>query len=126
MTMHMVPYLTTTGKKKGPEKFKSAAHKQRAEEAAEAWEDLVKHHGADAPKVDRAMKAKPYVAPPAPYRRDTGPRIESKPDTIAVALKAPDKVYTGDAMLGVAQMSKSNAIPVFRAEDIIDVGKMRR
>jgi hypothetical protein len=119
------PFLTTTGKKKGPEKFKSAAHKQRAEEAAEAWEDLQKRYGVDAGKVDRAMKAKPYVAP-QPYRRDTGPRIESKPDTIAVALKAPDKVYTGTEMIGIGQLHKSNAVPVFKQSDAEDISKMRR
>jgi hypothetical protein len=59
-------------------------------------------------------------------RRDTGPRIASKPDTIAVALKAPDKVYTGENMLGISVLHKSNAVPVFRQQDAIDISKMRR
>ena len=40
--------------------------------------------------------------------------------------KLPDKVYTGDKMLGVSVLHKSNGIPVFRSEDILDIAKMRR
>ena len=35
-------------------------------------------------------------------------------------------VYTGDNMVGIAQMAKSNAIPVFNFEHIKDIGHMRR
>lgn len=36
------------------------------------------------------------------------------------------KQYTGDNMIGVATLHKSNGIPVFRKEDAIDISKMRR
>lgn len=36
------------------------------------------------------------------------------------------KQYTGDSMIGVATLHKSNGIPVFRQEDAIDISKMRR
>ncbi len=39
----------------------------------------------------------------------------------------PDKpAYTGDAMVGIAQMAKSNAVPVFDFQHVKDIGKMRR
>ena len=34
--------------------------------------------------------------------------------------------YTGDAMLGIGQLHKSNAVPIFKAEDAVDISKMRR
>ena len=46
MTMHIVgPWLSTTGKKKGKVKFKSADEARRARELAADWEKLVKKHG---------------------------------------------------------------------------------
>lgn len=35
-------------------------------------------------------------------------------------------VYTGTAMLGVATMHKSNAVPVFSEQNAQDISKMRR
>ena len=34
--------------------------------------------------------------------------------------------YTGDKMLGVSTMHKSNAVPVFSEESIVDIARMRR
>lgn len=34
--------------------------------------------------------------------------------------------YTGTRMLGVGQMAKSNAVPVFEKEHIIEIARMRR
>lgn len=120
-------WLSTTGKKKGKKQFRTVIHAQAARAQAESWEVLKEKYNIknkDA-KQARGPKATPYT-PPASYRRDTGPRHESKPDTIGVALKAPDKIYTGEAMIGIGQLHKSNAIPVFSKEDAIDISKMRR
>jgi hypothetical protein len=43
-----------------------------------------------------------------------------------VAVKKEVQQYTGDAMIGIGQLHKSNAIPVFSKEDAIDISKMRR
>lgn len=40
--------------------------------------------------------------------------------------KVTAKVYTGDSMLGVATMHKSNAVPVFSSESAKDISNMRR
>ena len=48
---------------------------------------------------------------------DTGQGLAAK--------KAPQQ-YTGDAMLGIGQLHKSNAVPIFKAEDAVDISKMRR
>ncbi len=38
----------------------------------------------------------------------------------------PSKVYTGDKMLGIGTLHKSNAVPIFRKEDAQDQANMRR
>lgn len=35
-------------------------------------------------------------------------------------------VYTGDSMLGTATMHKSNGVPVFSKESIVEINTMRR
>jgi hypothetical protein len=39
---------------------------------------------------------------------------------------APAKVYTGDKIVGIAAMHKSNLVPVFNEEAAKDISKMRR
>ena len=95
----------------------------------ESWKELQKRWGieADEKKKQRGLKAPVAQPKPAPYRRDTGPRIASlETSGNGQCVRPPDKVYTGTAMIGIAQMSKSNAVPVFQQQDILDIGKMRR
>jgi hypothetical protein len=129
MSMHLEgPWLSTTGKKKGKKKFKSAAHAAKAREQDESWKELLKRHGVQTEERNRsrAMAAETYKAP-APYRRET-PHIASlnSKDSCGVATVAPAKVYTGTMVKGIATMHKSNAVPVFSQEDAIDISKMRR
>lgn len=35
-------------------------------------------------------------------------------------------VYTGDLMIGIGTLHKSNGVPIFRAEDAQDLARMRR
>jgi len=42
------------------------------------------------------------------------------------ATRQPDKQYTGDAIVGLATMHKSNLVPIFNTEAAKDVAKMRR
>ena len=43
-----------------------------------------------------------------------------------VAVKKEPQQYTGDNMIGIGQLHKSNAVPVFKQEDAEDLAKMRR
>jgi len=52
--------------------------------------------------------------------------IPSLGNGIGNAVAKPIQEYTGDEMIGIGQLHKSNAIPVFRNNDIKDLGKMRR
>lgn len=53
-------------------------------------------------------------------------RIPSRDTGIGNATLAEPKMYTGTKMLGVAQLHKSNAVPVFQTDDIVDISHMRR
>jgi hypothetical protein len=44
----------------------------------------------------------------------------------AVTTGKTKNVYTGDKMLGIAVMHKSNLVPIFTEENAVDVSRMRR
>jgi hypothetical protein len=79
-------------------------------------------------------KPKKIIAPksvPFTYSLSTPPGREtvkypSLNTGLGNATKAEPKVYTGDKMLGIATMHKSNSVPVFRKEDAVDISRMRR
>jgi hypothetical protein len=128
--MHLEgPWLTTTGKKKGKQKFRNAEQARKAREQEESWKALQKKWGVEAEerKRKRALSA-PVMLPTEknkPYRRET-PTINSLPFTGGPCTKAPDKVYTGDKIIGIGTMHKSNAVPIFSSEDAEAISKMRR
>ena len=129
MSFHLDhPALTTTGKKKGKRKFRTAEAAQRARAADADWALLLKKHGVEVQKKKqkRAFEAKPYTPPALNYRGANDPKIPSLAGTWDPCTKAADKVYTGDKMIGIAVMHKSNAVPVFTEEAAKDISKMRR
>jgi len=129
LTMHLLPPMySTTGKKKGKHKFASAEHKQKAEQLDKEWRELQKRWGVEAEekKRTRALKAPPLTGYNlgVPVERST--RQYKSVDTGGNAALAPAKVYTGSDMIGIGQLHKSNAIPIFRKSDAEDLAKMRR
>jgi hypothetical protein len=129
MTMHLAhPALTTMGKRKGKQKWASAEQKRQHEQLEREWQELLKRQGADleAQKQKRALKAKPYVG-------NVNPRIAElrKIASVdsghkgAVTIKQTPQ-YTGDKIIGIGTMHKSNAVPIFNDEAAKDISKMRR
>jgi hypothetical protein len=122
---------STTGKKKGKQKFASAEHKRKAEQLDKEWRELQKRWGveAEAKKHARAMKAPSLsgnYSLAIPAGRDTTAHIKSIDTGIGNAALKPAKQYTGTKVKGIATMHKSNAVPVFSDEEAIDIAKMRR
>jgi hypothetical protein len=127
MTMHLEgPWLTTTGKRKGKQKFRNADEARKARELEESWKALQKKWGIEAEekKRKRAMSSGNYVPVPG-FRRETE-KINSLPFTGGPCLKNPEKVYTGTKIKGIATMHKSNAVPIFSDEQAVDIARMRR
>ncbi len=128
MTMHLEgPWLSTTGKKKGKKKFASAEHARKAREQQESWQAFMKKWGIkeEERKQKRGLAAPTMPKKPEPYRRETQ-HYPSLNSDAGVATKKPVQQYTGDAMIGIGQLHKSNSIPVFSKEDAVDISKMRR
>jgi hypothetical protein len=125
MSMHMEgPWLSMTGKRRGKKKFASAEHKRQAEILEEEWQKL-KDRYAPATKIKVGRSS--YV-PPKPLRRDADqPRIASLDTGVkgAVNVRMPQK-YTGDNIVGIGTMHKSNAVPIFSDQEAKDISSMRR
>ena len=129
--MHLEgPWLSTTGKKKGPKKWASAEAKRKAEMLEENWKALQKRWGVEAEekKRTRAMTAPSLGSTYSlkiPEGRNTTAHIQSV-DTGGNAVLKPSKQYTGTKVKGIATMHKSNAVPVFSDEEAVEISKMRR
>lgn len=125
MSMHMEgPWLSLTGKRKGKQKWASAEQKRQAEQLEAEWQKL-KDRYAPATKIKVGRSS--YV-PPKPMRRDSEqPRIPS----LDTGVKGPVNVrmpmqYTGDKIVGIGTMHKSNAVPIFTDQEAKDISSMRR
>ena len=132
MTMHLHhPALSLSGKKKGKTKFRNADEARKARELDASWKELQKKWGVEQEekKRKRALSA-PVILPTqmGSYQRDTGPRIPSLNGgkDVSPAIKAPQKVYTGTLIKGIATMHKSNAVPVINDEQAKEISSMRR
>jgi len=129
MTMHLAhPALSTTGKRRGKQKWASAEHKRKAEMLDSEWQELQKKWGVEAEerKRSRALKSKPFVPkvnPRLAELRSTASLPETH--TGAVTIKQTPQ-YTGDKIVGIGTMHKSNAVPIFSDQEAKDISTMRR
>ena len=129
--MHLEgPWLSTTGTRKGKQKFASAEHARKARALDESWKELQKKWAVEAEdkKRKRAMSAVSLAGSYSltiPEGRNTTAHIKSV-DTGGNAVLRPNPVYTGTKVKGIATMHKSNAVPVFSDEEAQDISKMRR
>lgn len=75
-------------------------------------------------KIDPNKVISPVVQ--GPFIRDAASPPKRATFTPGVCAPPPQNTYTGDAMLGIGTMHKSNAVPVFSVEEAQDLAKMRR
>lgn len=125
------PWLTTTGKKKGPRRWASAEAKRKAELLQEEWEQRLGNFKKMAPRFSKTPPAPPkprgtlsYTLTPPPGRETE--RIESKDTGWVPCVKVHDQTYTGTKMKGIGVMHKSNSVPIFTDDEAKDISKMRR
>jgi len=92
--MHLEgPWLSTTGKKKGKQKFRNADQARKARQLDESWKDLLKRHGIEQEEKrrKRALSSGTYMPKSEPFRRET-PHIPSlDPTNMAPFLKHQTK-----------------------------------
>jgi hypothetical protein len=128
--MHLEgPWLSYNGKKRGKVKFRNADEARKARELEASWKELLKQQGIEA---EEKRRTKALKAPTLSYSLSAPPGRETQyipsKDTGhsgAVSSK-PVQQYTGDDMIGIGQLHKSNAIPIFKKSDAEDLAKMRR
>ena len=131
MAFHLEgPWLSTTGRKKGPRKWPSSEAKRLAQKREAEWDRKLIEFERMAPKFSTG----PYNAPKksiANYLPKTPPgrettQIPSQDTGWVTCVKPNDKEYTGTKIKGIGTMHKSNAVPVFSDEEAKDISKMRR
>ncbi len=124
MSMHLEgPWLSTQGKKKGPQKWRSAEHKRQAEQLAADWAELQKRYPA---KPVRKLQRKTFVAPKNINAERNTRHIPSLDTGAGSTAPVPTKQYTGDKMIGIGTMHKSNMVPIFSDKEARDISTMRR
>ena len=125
MTMHLEgPWLSTTAKRKGKVKYKSAEAKRQAEEQSREWENLKNIYKSTTTKV-----SKPAVQTMRTdvVRRESDVRPKSLNSWITGAVSSkPSQQYTGDMVKGITVVHKSCLQPVFTEQEAIDAAHMRR
>ena len=128
----MSPVFTTTGKKKGKAKHRNAEAAALARRNAESWQAMLEKYDARPARkvrqpVQSTSKFNPVVSagPILDPKRDTR-HIPSVDTGQGIAAKRENTQYTGDAMLGIGVLHKSNSVPIFKQEDAEAIAKMRR
>ena len=118
--MHMLPvYYTTTNNKK-----RKVRKKTQSQLAAERdHQKFLKKMGIGSRSSvgSEQRSSKPWVTGSSP--------VESAKPTVmydSSMAKKEEKVYTGTEIIGIAQMHKSNAVPVRGKKQAAEVATMRR
>lgn len=127
MTMHLVgPWLSTAGKKKGKQKFRNAEQAKKAKELDASWQKLLESHGATPVKKKVKFTRTKLIIPKVPEDRSTK-HIKSVDSGHlgAVNIRKPMQ-YTGDKIVGIGTMHKSNAVPIFSDKEAKEISSMRR
>ncbi len=143
MTMHLAKGLTTTStKKQKPGKFTKAQMEKYKSDLLEynrkckqegrhsdrmTLEEFIDYKHGISRQPQRPSKTETYKPKQETYRRETNNDYKSlNSDVGGVCALPPKKEYTGTAIIGIATMHKSNAIPVFNTEQAEEIARMRR
>lgn len=123
--MGMMPaWFTTTSTKKQKLKFKSAEAKRQYYELQDSWEQLKRKHHGKPIKSTRQTTLSDYKLSPPPGRESR--HYPSRDSGVGYAAKLNQQQYTGDKIIGIGTLHKSNAVPVFSDDEAKDLAKMRR
>ena len=126
MTMHLIgPWLSTAGKKKGKQKFRNAEQAQKARELEASWQALLNKHGASATKSKKQFNQLQYQLSVPENRSTKNIKSLDTGHLGAVNIRKPMQ-YTGDKIVGIGTMHKSNAVPIFTDQEAKDISSMRR
>lgn len=146
MTMHLVgPYMTTTNYKKRKQKKLTDNQQVKLQQEWRAYnkrmrqmnchsaqfdefDDYVAYtRGQYKPKVQKSVKLEEYRPQKSANPRETQSYPKLSNNVAGFAPKKESTRYTGDLIVGIATMHKSNLVPVMRGTDQAkDIAQMRR
>lgn len=108
------------------QKFKSAAAKAEYEQNQANWDKMMEEHTPKKPLFQRKIRRIPVM--PGNPRMNEIREIKSfdSGHMGAVTTGVKPQVYTGDKIIGIATMHKSNLVPIFNNDAAKDVSSMRR
>ncbi len=111
---------------RSPKKIREQRKKKMARKAAE-YNEWLNNINSIETNFSRGKKVNTLsVLSQKVYIRET-PKYNSLETIGGVATKpVMGNVYTGDKMKGIGTLHKSNAVPIFTAEEAIDQANMRR
>jgi hypothetical protein len=130
MTMRLAhPALTTTGRKRGPQKWASAEQKRQHEQLEREWKQKTEEfQRMSRPVIYKSTRTinQPLTSR-IPAGRNTTANIPSLNSVHVGAVSSPPRQqYTGTKIIGIGTLHKSNAVPVFSDEEAKDMARMRR
>ena len=118
--MSLMPAYYTTNNTKKRKARKKSQKQLRAEQEHQAF--IAKIKGSSVSSSTTASKPVRVGSTPTPPANSTTSSI-SYHSSMA---KKEEKVYTGNEIIGIAQMHKSNAVPVRGKKQATEVATMRR
>ena len=126
MTMHLEgPWLSLSGKRKGKVKFRNAEEARKARQLAQEWEQKQAEWKAMSKPVTKSYKVvKSATVQKQPVEQQKIPSLNMWVKG-AVNVRQPQQ-YTGNKILGIGTMHKSNAVPIFTDQEAKDISTMRR
>ena len=121
MSMHLLPAYWTTNNTKKRKKRKKNKREIAAEIEHEKFLKKVGYKRSRSSVGVEQRSSKPWVASSS-LAESAKPQIVYHPSMA----KKEEMKYTGDEIIGVAQMHKSNAVPIRGKKEAEDISKMRR
>lgn len=131
--MHLEgPWLSTSGKRKGKQKFRNSDEARKARELKQEWEQNQAKWASLNPNFSKGIKkVKVSLSNPLPALKPPPGRESQHVPSLDTGVKGAVTIkqsqqYTGTKILGIGTMHKSNAVPIFSDQEAQDISKMRR
>lgn len=118
MTMHLVRGMTTTSTRKRKQNRKPG--QAQAQAAHDAWLRKMGVHPSQLKHKEKSSGAS------VPNYSATSSGVKTSDVVVPIAGKRKAKEYSGDYIVGLATMHKSNIVPVGKGNSAEDYAKMRR
>lgn len=118
MTMHLVRGMTTTSTRKRKQNRKPG--QTQAQAAHDAWLRKMGVHPSQLKHKEKSSGAS------VPNYSATSSGVKTSDVVVPIAGKRKANEYSGDYIVGLATMHKSNIVPVGKGNSAEDYAKMRR